>query len=221
MTTERKAQPASGNVCGRKNGEKYLAMDDRGKELGRPSLLLHSCCGPCSTSVIERLAPDYDITVFFYNPNITDEEEYERRKAAQKSFIRQYNEDPDIPYKVDFKEGAHDSRNFFEACRGMENEPEGGRRCEVCFRLRLEKTAETANLMNFDTFGTTLTVSPHKNYELISRLGRQLAARYRVSFLDEDFKKKAGFQRSIELSKKYGLYRQNYCGCDFSKYEDR
>ncbi len=183
----------------------------------KPSLLLHSCCGPCSTAVIERLAGDYQITVFFYNPCITDQEEYQRRKSAQIAFIKKYNESLPPKDPVSFQEGPYDTKNFYAAAAGLEDEPEGGKRCLKCFQQRLEKTAETCRMTGCDYFGTTLTVSPHKNYELISSIGRKLAVKYRLSFLDEDFKKKDGFKRSIELSKQYDLYRQNYCGCEYSK----
>lgn len=189
----------------------------------KPSLLLHSCCGPCSTAVIERLAEEFNITVFFYNPCITDEEEYKKRRASQIKFIEAYNNERLDPEQITdrgvihFMEGPYNPGTFFDLCKGFEQEPEGGSRCTICFRQRLEKTAEMAGLAGCDLFGTTLTVSPHKNYKLISEIGNEIAIRYGLSFLDRDFKKKNGFKRSIELSKQYGLYRQNYCGCVFSK----
>lgn len=185
--------------------------------LEKPSLLLHSCCGPCSTSVVERLAGEYYITLFFYNPCITDPEEYQRRKSAQLEFLRKYNESLPPKEHIGFKEGPYDTKNFYRAIEGLEQEPEGGKRCRCCFMQRLEKTAETCRMEGYDYFATTLTVSPHKNYGLISSIGRNLAVRYGISFVDQDFKKKDGFKRSIELSRTYGLYRQNYCGCEFSK----
>ena len=162
-------------------------------KVSKNTLLLHSCCGPCSTTCIERLVGTYKITVFFYNPNITEKDEYDRRKEAQIKFIELYNK------------------------KGLEAEPEGGARCTECFRLRLERTAQAALRTGNTIFGTTLTVSPHKNYSLVSAIGCELANKYHVEFLDIDFKKKAGFQRSIQMSKEYELYRQNYCGCEFSK----
>lgn len=186
----------------------------------KPSLLLHSCCGPCSTAVTERLVEEFDVTIFFYNPCITDEEEYKRRKDAQLSFIERFNEEKMGEAKLGFKEGEYRPSEFFKAVEGLETEPEGGSRCSVCFKQRLEKTAETAKLGGYDYFGTTLTVSPHKNYKLISEIGRAIALRYGLPFLDRDFKKKDGFKRSIELSRKYELYRQNYCGCEYSKRDD-
>lgn len=183
----------------------------------KPSLLLHSCCGPCSTAVVERLVDEFDVTIFFYNPCITDEDEYRRRKEAQLKFIEKFNEEMTGEARISFKEGEYRPTEFFKAVEGLEAEPEGGARCSVCFTQRLEKTAETAALCGYDYFGTTLTVSPHKNYKLISGIGRDIALRYGLSFLDRDFKKKDGFKRSIELSRKYELYRQNYCGCEYSK----
>lgn len=182
----------------------------------KPSLLLHSCCGPCSTSVTERLVDEFDVTVFFYNPCITDEDEYRRRKEAQISFIKKFNEEKMGDVRLTFREGEYRPTEFFKAVKGLEREPEGGARCSVCFAQRLEKTAETASLEGYDYFGTTLTVSPHKNYKVISEIGRSIALRYGLSFLDRDFKKKDGFKRSIQLSEKYQLYRQNYCGCKYS-----
>ena len=184
----------------------------------RPKLMLHSCCGPCSTAVIERLMGEYEITIFFYNPNITDEEEYEKRRKTQIEFIEAFNEKASPEDKVIFHEGEYFPAEFFRAAKGFESEPEGGKRCTECFKLRLERTAVEAKLNGYDYFGTTLTVSPHKNYQLISEIGNELSASYGLSFLDMDFKKKAGYQRSVALSKEYGLYRQNYCGCGFSKW---
>ncbi len=184
-------------------------------------VLLHSCCGPCSTAVIERLLPDYKVTVFFYNPNITDRDEYEKRKANQIKFIEAFNKEVPEEDKVVFIEGEYLPEDFFDVAEGLEDCPEGGERCTECFKLRLDRTAKAALVMGYPIFGTTLTVSPHKNYQLISAIGTELGDVYGLEFLDMDFKKKAGFQRSIELSKKYELYRQNYCGCEFSKWEDK
>ncbi len=199
------------------NEKNFLPDECFQKKTDKPKLLLHSCCGPCSTAVVERLAGEFDVTVFFYNPCITEEEEYQKRRKAQLEFIEKFNSENTGIIKVYFKEGNYRPKDFLEAVKGLEEEPEGGARCSVCFRQRLERTAEEASLAGYDYFGTTLTVSPHKNYKLISEIGRSLALRYGLSFLDRDFKKKDGFKRSIELSRKYGLYRQNYCGCRFSK----
>ncbi|MDR2131740.1 MAG: epoxyqueuosine reductase QueH [Clostridiales Family XIII bacterium] len=194
----------------------FERADGGEKLLDKPSLLLHSCCGPCSTSVVERLMSRYRVTIFFYNPNISDEEEYGRRRAAQLDFVERYNGSADKPDTLHCIEGKYDSEVFEAAIVGLETAPEGGARCRVCFRLRLEKTAETAVLRGFDSFATTLTVSPHKDCETIARIGGELALRYRVSYLAENFRKDDGYRRAVELSKRYGLYRQTYCGCRFS-----
>ena len=180
-------------------------------------ILLHSCCGPCSTACIERLMPDYKITIFYYNPNITDREEYEKRRETQIQFLNALNEGLPEEDRVVFIEGEYFPEDFFAVAKGLEDCPEGGDRCTECFKLRMERTAKAAVALGFEIFGTTLTVSPHKNYQLISMIGRTLAEAFSLEFLDMDFKKKAGYQRSIELSRKYELYRQNYCGCSFSK----
>ncbi|MDD4377381.1 MAG: epoxyqueuosine reductase QueH [Eubacteriales bacterium] len=193
-----------------------LSFSDIIENKRKPTLLLHSCCGPCSTAVIERLISKYRITVFFYNPNITDPIEYEKRKETQLQFINEYNNNL-MEDKINFIEGEYLPQEFFEITSDFSDEPEGGARCTLCFEMRLAKTAFTAREQGFDMFATTLTVSPHKNYNLISEIGNNLATEYSVEFLDLDFKKKAGFQRSIQLSKEYNLYRQNYCGCQYSK----
>ena len=195
-------------------GNSFTGM---GSKLTKPELLLHSCCGPCSTAVIERLMPDYKITVFYFNPCITDREEYEKRKAIQIAFIDAFNRETPCVGKVKFIEGDYKPEVYFERVKGLEGEPEGGKRCEVCFRQRLEETARMAKSLEMDCFTTTLTISPHKDYEIISGIGKELEEELGVEFLDIDFKKKAGFQRSIQLAKKHGLYRQDYCGCEFSK----
>ncbi len=184
---------------------------------GQKKLLLHSCCGPCSTAVVERLAAEYDITLYFYNPNITDPEEYERRKAAQLRYLEAYNEKEPECRKIKFLEGPYDRNDYYEAVIGLEADPEGGKRCGRCFELRMLKAAKTAVDLGFDCFGTTLTVSPHKNYDTISRIGCRLSEGTNIGFINEDFKKKAGYNRSVQLSKEYDLYRQKYCGCEFSK----
>ena len=197
------------------------SFDFKEEGLAKRRVLLHSCCGPCSTACIERLLPDYKVTVFFYNPNITDPEEYEKRKANQIKFIEAFNEEDPEEDRVVFIEGEYLPEDFFDVAKGLEDCPEGGDRCTECFKLRLDRTARAALAMGYPIFGTTLTVSPHKNYQLISAIGTELGEVFGLEFLDMDFKKKAGFQRSIELSKKYELYRQNYCGCEFSKWEDK
>jgi len=188
-------------------------------EIVKPSLLLHSCCGPCSTSVIEEMIPSYDITVYFYNPNITDRAEYEKRLESQKKFIDDYNGSSNRKGTIAFIEGAYEPELFIDEVKGFESGPEGGARCRKCFYMRLEKTAAAASMGGYDFFTTTLTVSPHKNYRLISEAGREICARYRIGFIDRDYKKNNGYLRSLELSKRYSLYRQSYCGCAFSKAE--
>lgn len=187
-------------------------MDALIQSLGerRPRLLLHSCCGPCSSYVLEYLSDYFDITLFFYNPNIQPAEEYEKRLSAQKQLLER------AKYKnpVAFLAGEYEPQRFFEAVKGLENCREGGARCEKCFELRLSNAAEIAKKGGFDYFATTLTVSPHKNAVLINEIG----GRYQ-NYLPSDFKKREGYKRSIILSKEYELYRQGYCGCIFSKGE--
>ena len=220
MTTDDKKLNTSTELSSQvMSGSDYVINDCTETQTTKPELLLHSCCGPCSTSVIERLVDEFNVTVFFYNPCITDEEEYRRRREAHIQFIEQFNEENAGRCRIVFREGDYCPGAFFEATAGLGNEPEGGARCEVCFRQRLEKTAAAACISGADYFGTTLTVSPHKDYKLISEIGRELALKYGLSFLDRDFKKKDGFTRSIQLSRKYSLYRQNYCGCKYSERE--
>ena len=215
----KKSLPCAYRECEEKINTETFGMEDKACEKRR--ILLHSCCGPCSTACIERLLPDYKVTIFYYNPNITDRDEYEKRKVNQIKFIEAFNETVPEEDKVVFIEGEYLPEDFFDVAQGLEDCPEGGERCTECFKLRLDRTAKAALAMGYPIFGTTLTVSPHKNYQLISAIGTQLGEIYEIEFLDMDFKKKAGFQRSIELSKKYELYRQNYCGCEFSKWEDK
>ncbi len=183
------------------------------KENKRPSLLLHSCCAPCSSYVLEYLSDFFDITVFYYNPNISPEEEFIKRIAEQKRLI----EELPLKSKINFIEGEYDSDAFVSIARNLEHLREGGERCFKCYRLRLEKTAELAKERNFDYFTTTLSVSPYKNAEKLNLIGKTLSDKYGINYLYSDFKKKNGYKRSIELSKKYDLYRQDYCGCIYSK----
>lgn len=176
-------------------------------------ILLHSCCGPCSSAVIERLAPDYEISLFYYNPNITNRDEYEHRLAEQKRLLNLISDE----VQVKFVEAEYDPAKFYECAKGLESEPEGGRRCEECFRLRIAETARVAASEGYDCFDSTLSVSPHKNYKTISRIGRELAEEYGIEFLAGDYKKRDGYLRSVRLAEKYELYRQNYCGCEFSR----
>ena len=168
-------------------------------------LLLHSCCGPCSTVCIERMKDKYELSIFYYNPNIEPVSEYEKRKLNQKKVCDHFG----IPY-VDFDYDNGAWRKFVE---GLENEKEGGARCTKCFRYRLEKTAKFALEHNFDAFSTTLSVSPYKNSQTIFEVGKALENEFGIKFLEENFKKQNGYLRSIELAKELGLYRQHYCGC--------
>ncbi len=182
-----------------------------------PRLLLHSCCAPCSSAVMEYLRDTFALTVFYYNPNITDSREYEFRKAEELRLIRACNEQDARPIEV--LEAPYEPERFLSEVRGLESEKEGGARCSVCFALRLNKTAEAAAAGGYDFFTTTLTISPLKDAERLNRIGEAAGKRFGVRFLPSDFKKKDGYKRSIELSKQYGLYRQNYCGCEFSRQE--
>lgn len=174
----------------------------------RPGLLLHSCCGPCSTSVIERLKPYFELTVYFYNPNIYPEAEYSRRQEEQKRYLASIG--------VDYLAGDYESGVYENHILGLEKEPEGGRRCHSCFELRLEKTAAKADDLKIEYFTTTLTVSTHKNSQVINRIGIDVAERHGAKFLKSDFKKNDGYKRSVNLSQELGMYRQDYCGCRYS-----
>lgn len=181
----------------------------------KKTLLLHSCCAPCSSYVLQYLSDYFDITVLYYNPNITDENEYLKRKAEQ---IRLIGEMP-THNKIDILDCDYDPRSFFDIAKGLESCPEGGERCFKCYRLRMEKAAQLAKDLGYDYFCTTLTISPLKNAAKINEIGESLSEKYGVEFLPSDFKKKEGFKKSIELSHKYNLYRQNYCGCIYSRPE--
>lgn len=181
-----------------------------------PQLLLHSCCAPCSSYVLEYLSNYFEITVFYYNPNIYPEQEYEKRVKEQQELIRR------MPAKhpISFVEGPFEKEKFYEMAKGLEDVPEGGARCMKCYEMRLRKTAELAKKEHFDYFTTTLSISPLKNAEKLNKIGLHLAEIYEVEYLLSDFKKKNGYKRSTELSREYGLYRQDYCGCEFSVRED-
>ena len=183
------------------------ALDGR-----RPSLLLHSCCGPCSTYVLEYLSQYFNITVFYYNPNIYPPEEFEKRTVEQKKLIEKMFSDN----SVGFVEGQYDDDRFYETVKGLEYVPEGGERCFKCYRLRLEETAKKAQEGDFEYFTTTLSISPHKNAQKLNEIGEAVAKEYGLKYLLSDFKKKDGYKRSCELSAQYEIYRQDYCGCVFS-----
>ncbi len=179
-----------------------------------PKLLLHSCCAPCSSYVIEYLSQYFAITVFYYNPNISEREEYTKRVEEQKRFISEFP----AKNKVNFIEGDYEPDVYYAAVKGFEKCPEGGNRCFICYRMRLEAAAELAARMGtFDYFTTTLSISPLKNSAMLNSIGYELGKKYGVPYLLSDFKKKEGYKRSVELSSEYNLYRQNYCGCIFSK----
>ncbi|MBR3276238.1 MAG: epoxyqueuosine reductase QueH [Eubacterium sp.] len=178
-----------------------------------PSLLLHACCAPCSSYCLEYLSDYFSITLYYYNPNIGSEEEYRHRCAEAQRLVNS------LPVKnpVSFLESRYEPERYYEAVSGLEQEPEGGKRCEVCFRLRLSEAAKAAKEGGFDFFTTTLSISPLKNAQLLNEIGKEISEEYGVSYFYSDFKKKGGYQRSIELSREYDLYRQNFCGCIFSK----
>ncbi len=178
-----------------------------------PRLFLHSCCAPCSSYVLEYLSPLFAVTVFYYNPNIFPAEEYEKRVEEQKRLIVSLSG----AHAIDFVAGEYEPDKFIRMAKGLEKEPEGGERCFRCYKLRMEEAARLAARGGYDYFTTTLTISPLKNAEKINEIGEQLAELYGVRHVPSDFKKKNGYRRSVELSAKYGLYRQNYCGCVFSK----
>lgn len=183
---------------------------------GTPKLLIHSCCAPCSSYVLEYLSEYFSITDLFYNPNIDKKAEYEKRLQELERLISK------MPFKnpVTLMPGRYETIEFYDAVKGFEKEPERGKRCEICFRLRLTEAAKAARETGADYFTTTLSISPLKDAELLNTIGEELAAEYGVKYLPSDFKKRNGYKRSIELSKEYDLYRQDYCGCIFS-YRER
>ena len=243
--------------------ERAVAAES-GRTYARPKLLLHSCCAPCSSYCMEYLREYFDVTVFYYNPNITEEAEYRKRVEEEKRLIAEYNAQVDafwkrfgeiVPAKVgsgevgcengtcsesdaerymefpggirvtdrtakiEIIEGDYDRDSFWELAKGLEKCPEGGERCFKCYELRLRKTAEVAKKQGFDLFTTTLTISPLKNAEKLNEIGQQVGTELGIAFLPSDFKKRNGYKRSVELSAAYDLYRQDYCGCVYSKQE--
>lgn len=178
-----------------------------------PKLLLHACCAPCSSYCLEYLSRYFEITVLYYNPNISPEEEFKKRAEEEKRLISEMPVKNPVTLVVD----DYEPDEFFSAVKGLENAPEGGERCFVCYRLRLERAARYAAEHGFDYFCSTLSISPLKNAQKLNEIGAELSEIYKVPSLPNDFKKKGGYLRSIELSREYGLYRQNYCGCVFSK----
>ena len=212
------------DIIGKINNQ--TSKTQRTRENAKRSLLLHSCCAPCSSYVIKYLVQYFQITVFYYNINIFPASEYNKRVLEQERFINQLNCEfgcgVDYNNQVDFDKiilikGDYNFEKFFEISQGLEHEPEGGKRCRRCYLTRLEETAKMAKKNNYDYFTTTLTISPYKNAILINQIGQELEKKYGVKYLYSDFKKKEGYKKSIEMSKKYNLYRQNYCGCIFSQ----
>ena len=201
-----------------RNYQKEMEKIIEGLQGKRKSLLLHSCCAPCSSAVLEKLQEIFEITVFYYNPNISEDVEYRKRVEEQKRLIEVFNRKaPSCPIKI--IDGDYEPQEFYQIAKGLETCPEGGERCFKCYALRLEKTAQLAKEEKFDYFTTTLTISPLKNAAKLNEIGEEMAVKYETAFLPSDFKKKEGYKRSIELSKEYNLYRQNFCGCAFSKAE--
>ena len=190
-------------------------LEDLKKEGKIPKLFLHSCCAPCSSYVLEYLSEYFEITVFYYNPNIYPPREYEERAREQKRFIEQFP----ARYPISYVEGKYDTKRFYEMAKGLEHIPEGGERCFRCYELRMREAAMLAKEGGYDFFTTTLSISPLKNAQKLNEIGEALQSELGIRHLPSDFKKKGGYQRSTQLSKEYELYRQNYCGCVFSKNE--
>lgn len=193
----------------KRNFEQEMLIEMQKVEKGT-KLLLHSCCAPCSSACLERLKDVFEVTVLYYNPNIDNDEEYEKRKAEQIRFLQETG-------WADFIDCDHEKERFIQMAQGLENEPERGKRCYICYGMRLERTAEIAQEQGFAYFATTLTLSPHKNAEWLNELGVWAEKKHFVKYLPTDFKKKGGYQRSLQLSSEYGLYRQDFCGCSYSK----
>ncbi len=196
---------------------RQAANETEGAGVQMPRLLLHACCAPCSSYCLEYLRDYFDLTVFYYNPNITEDVEYRKRVAEEKRLIVALNTQRCARIKM--IEGDYDSADFYEIARGLEQCPEGGERCFRCYELRLRESARVAKELQFDYFTTTLTISPLKNADKLNEIGERLGEEYGVAFLPSDFKKRNGYKRSIELSKEYHLYRQDYCGCVYSRME--
>lgn len=201
--------------------DKIIEEDLKGGEV--KTLLLHACCAPCSSYCLEYLSKYYKITVFFYNPNITEKEEYDKRAIQIRKFIDEFNDNMKKAgtdnYPVDLIYGNYEPEKFFEMSKGLEHVKEGGSRCKKCYELRLLATAKKTQECDYDYFTTTLSISPHKNATWLVEIGDRLAKEYGLNYLYSDFKKRNGYKRSIELSNEYNLYRQNYCGCIYSRRE--
>ncbi|MDE7425973.1 MAG: epoxyqueuosine reductase QueH [Lachnospiraceae bacterium] len=193
--------------------EKIIRSHEKAEEV--PTLLLHSCCAPCSSYCLEYLSQFFLITIFYYNPNITNKDEYKKRVLEQQRLIRELP----VKHKISFIEGEYNPSLFFETIKGYENIPEGGERCYRCYELRIRECGRLAKEQGFDYFTTTLSISPLKDAQKLNEIGGQISKEYEVKYLYSDFKKKEGYKRSIILSQEYNLYRQNYCGCIFSQKE--
>lgn len=178
-------------------------------------ILLHACCAPCSSACLERIANHFQVVIYYYNPNITKQEEYEKRLAELKRFVSIYK----TKFPIEVIPGEYEPLEFYKVSKGLEKEKERGKRCYECYKLRLKSTAEVASSLNIPFFATTLSLSPHKNVDWINEIGSNLNDQYQATYLYSDFKKQNGYKRSIELSKEYNLYRQDYCGCIYSKIE--
>ncbi len=220
MREERGNKPMEGIMekkTQKENFQKIMeyTIEKNQKENKIPTLFLHSCCAPCSSYVLEILSQYFYVTVFYYNPNIYPDEEYYKRVQEQQEFIRNFP----AKYPIQFVEGAFEKERFYETVKGYEQVKEGGERCFLCYELRLREAAKLAKEFQMDYFTTTLSISPLKNAQKLNEIGRKLATEYQVEYLYSDFKKKNGYKRSVELSKEYGMYRQDYCGCVFSKRE--
>ena len=204
-------------MANKRNYQRELAqiLEELKKEGKIPKLFLHSCCAPCSSYVLEYLSEYFEITVFYYNPNIYPPREYEERAREQKRFIEQFP----ARYPISYVEGKYDTKRFYEMAKGLEHIPEGGERCFRCYELRMREAAMLAKEGGYDFFTTTLSISPLKNAQKLNEIGEALQSELGIRHLPSDFKKKGGYQRSTQLSKEYELYRQNYCGCVFSKNE--
>lgn len=201
-----------------RNYQKELDKLIEGLGVRVPRLFLHSCCAPCSSYCLEYLCKYFEITVFYYNPNISASAEYQKRVEEQKRLITAYNAEGK-GYTIHIREGDYCPEQFMQAVKGYEHYPEGGERCAICFDMRLRETAKQAAEDGYDYFGTTLTISPLKNAPLLNTIGEKLGQEHGISWLPSDFKKRNGYKRSIELSAEYDLYRQDYCGCAYSKAE--
>lgn len=192
-----------------------LEMENQIKNIStKNKLLLHACCAPCSSAVLERISKYFDITILYYNPNITEPEEYKKRLNEIENFVKKLN-----LKNIKVLRGRYNPKEFFDISVGLEKEKERGKRCYKCYELRLKETAKVAEELNFDYFTTTLSISPYKNSKWLNEIGENLNKEFKPTYLYADFKKKNGYKRSIELSQEYGLYRQDYCGCIYSKKE--